>query len=200
MFIYNRYVLKTDDDIIVNTFVVVRYLQQFDKIAANTSADLHGHILCNLQPQRRVRRNGKWHVSPKERPYPYWPPFCQGVAFIVTGSLIPEMYDISFYVPFLWLDDVFVTGFIPLYLGGQDIVKHVRISEAYVKKKIGLIERMLEASRISYDEMKISGAFAHIQDMKFVADVWTSLDNFEKQRKSASDSHVKTTAAIISSL
>jgi len=63
-----RYVLKTDDDIFVNAFNLLRHLRRLDRLTAtaaspSTGAAPRGLLLCLVWYTMTVMREGKWKVS-----------------------------------------------------------------------------------------------------------------------------------------
>ena len=53
----------------------------------------------------------KWCVRPEVFPgRKYYPPYCSGLAFVLSADLIPELYTAAMRTPTFWIDDVFVTG------------------------------------------------------------------------------------------
>lgn len=182
-------------------------------ISSNGNGTEPGLIMCNFKPRRRVSRSGKWKSSLAERRYPFWPPFCLGLAYLLTGSLVPTLYLTSFRVPFLWLDDVYVTGFLPLYLG-RGVVRHAALNGAYVGEA-SVVQRMLEDAAVSggvesrrRTEVASAAAvasagasvktrtrpmalFSHVHNLQLFIDVWNGLLELErrKRRTEASTRH-----------
>lgn len=103
-----EFVLKSDDDILVNLFQVSHYM---DAIRNNPSTS-HGVILCNLWTKMAVMRNNKskWYIPKDEFPLDYFPPYCSGSAFLFTSDVVQTLYNVSFGTPFFWVDDYFLTG------------------------------------------------------------------------------------------
>lgn len=116
-----KFVLKPDDDMLINVFSLRRYLQKFI-CASNT-------ILCNLWVHPGVFRNkqSKWHVTYEEYSGQYYPDYCWGWAYIITGDFVPKMYKKSLETKFFWVDDVFVTGTVAKSLG----VAYTRIASLF---------------------------------------------------------------------
>ncbi|CAI9715830.1 beta-1,3-galactosyltransferase 1-like [Octopus vulgaris] len=102
------YIMKTDDDILVDIFQVVkhlRYLQQYEYAREK-------FILCNVWEGMPVLRNkeSKWYVSPEEYPNSTFEVYCSGSAYILSPDMPVRLLKISLKVPRLWVDDVYVTG------------------------------------------------------------------------------------------
>ncbi|CAF3323910.1 unnamed protein product [Rotaria socialis] len=103
-----KYVLKVDDDIVVNTFTLINHLKFLDRNNLNK----HTTILCLLWQAMGVMRDSKskWYLSKEDFPLDKFPPYCSGSAFILTGDMPAKMYNASLYVPFFWVDDYYITG------------------------------------------------------------------------------------------
>lgn len=110
-----RYLLKTDDDMIVNLPYLLHLLD-------HTHANLSRSIMGPLNVGSRVYRHGKWKLSKSEFPFDNFPPYESGSAYVITGDLIHELFVAAEYVPRIHVDDVYVTGILGRILG----VTHVR--------------------------------------------------------------------------
>jgi len=110
-----RYLLKTDDDMVVNLPYLLDLLD-------HTHANLSRSIMGPLNVGSRVYRHGKWKLSKSEFPFDHFPPYESGSAYVITGDLIHELFVTAEYVPHINVDDVYVTGILGRILG----VKHVR--------------------------------------------------------------------------
>lgn len=154
-----RMILKTDDDAFVNMFVLLRHLQS----RLQHGQYGQGTLACNAWYNSKVDRDGKWAVSKAERRHPVWPTFCQGLAYIMSPDVVSALYTMSFDVPYLWMDDVYVTGFLAMKLG----LKHYQITRTFVR----------ENELIKY----ISGShwyrclFSHVKDLNVTVSMWNAL-------------------------
>ena len=110
-----RYLLKTDDDMIVNLPYLLDLLN-------HTHANLTHSIMGPLNVGSRVYRHGKWKLSKEEFPFSIYPPYESGSAYVITGDLIHELFVTAEYVPYIRIDDVYVTGILGRILG----VNHVQ--------------------------------------------------------------------------
>ncbi|XP_067671727.1 beta-1,3-galactosyltransferase 5-like [Haliotis asinina] len=105
------FVLKTDDDMFVNPYVIVKYLTQLKE----STNQLLGAIAHRFAPWRDP--TVKWFVSAAQYPFKTWPDFCQGLGFIVSKDVLLKLYHASSVTRFVPMDDVFVTGVIRSNLG-----------------------------------------------------------------------------------
>ncbi|XP_071446403.1 beta-1,3-galactosyltransferase 5 [Hetaerina americana] len=105
------YVLKTDDDVFVNTPALVRFLtvprpDSPIKLAADR------FILCNRIDNARVKRShrSKWYVSPKEYSSNVYPSYCMGCTILYSYDVVKRLYEKAQVAPYFWVDDVHITG------------------------------------------------------------------------------------------
>uniref|UniRef100_A0AAG5DEP6 Hexosyltransferase n=1 Tax=Anopheles atroparvus TaxID=41427 RepID=A0AAG5DEP6_ANOAO len=99
-----RYVLKTDDDVFVNTPVLYDVLDQV--------APQQNLLLCQLVTKLAVKRThrSKWFVSWREYPAQYYPPHCPGYSILYSPDVARRLYREAQRQPFFWIDDVHITG------------------------------------------------------------------------------------------
>ncbi|XP_046557163.1 beta-1,3-galactosyltransferase 1-like [Haliotis rubra] len=98
------FVLKMDDDMFMNPYVIVKYLTQLKE----PTNQMICTVFKGFIPQRK--QNHKYHVPRTMYPFDVWPDFCQGFAYIVSRDLLSKLYDASSDTHFVVMDDVYVTG------------------------------------------------------------------------------------------
>ncbi|XP_016076784.1 PREDICTED: beta-1,3-galactosyltransferase 5 [Miniopterus natalensis] len=96
------FVMKTDSDMFVNVYYLVELLLKKNR----TSRFFTGFLKMNELPIREKRN--KWFVSRYEYPWDKYPPFCSGTAYVFSGDVASQVYNVSEAVPFIKLEDVFV--------------------------------------------------------------------------------------------
>ena len=99
-------VLKTDDDAMVD---VRTLFTQLDGTLNYPKKPLgNGNVARNVP----AVRDGvyKWSVTEEEYSRDVYPPFCPGLAFLLSPDLIPAMWELSLRTKFFWVDDIFLTG------------------------------------------------------------------------------------------
>ncbi|XP_069184412.1 beta-1,3-galactosyltransferase 1-like isoform X2 [Procambarus clarkii] len=94
--------LHADDDTHIDIFLFYRALQELD--------DDHSHRFVCFQLTGGPQRSGKWNVSYEEYPANIYPPYCAGAMWFLQTKLIPRLLKASEVVPFLWVDDTYITG------------------------------------------------------------------------------------------
>lgn len=111
-----RFVLKTDDDIFVDTFQLAGYLKGYRGPGTNYPRDL---MMCFLINNPNVKRTepSKWRVSFQEYPHKYYPPYCSGWGIVMSPDVVFNLYLQSPQVPYFWVDDVHVSGVLAKRIG-----------------------------------------------------------------------------------
>ncbi|XP_068203276.1 beta-1,3-galactosyltransferase 5-like isoform X2 [Palaemon carinicauda] len=121
------WIAKIDDDNVVNPFALNHYL--VDRFKQNPSPNtIHGRLRGN----NKSMRNGKWVVTKEEYPPDKYPPFVLGPAYIVGRNAIDKLLEYVPYTPFLWLEDVYMTGLVAKAAG----IKHVQAEKTLYTKKL----------------------------------------------------------------
>ena len=129
-----KFVLKTDDDVLVNVFSLLRHMSDLNK-ARKTSKLL----MCRYQRNMPVLRTGKWAVNMTEFQESHYPPYCSGLAYIMTMDVAKALYDASFNTPNMWVDDAWLTGMV----AAEAHIKHTNIVQVYSLNKTITEEKFL---------------------------------------------------------
>ena len=116
----SAYVFKVDDDVIVNIFSLQELMpltmpMKMEQSSFNADLRLHEHqIACSTFQNITVKRAGKWAVKEEELPadVKIYPQFCAGMGYLMYTSTALALYDVAKEVPFFWIDDIYVTGFL----------------------------------------------------------------------------------------
>ena len=157
-----KFVLKTDDDIFVNMFTLLRHLSSLDRMGV----DNKGILLCLVWYRMTVMRTGKWKVSVDQWKDNYYPTYCSGSAFTMSIDVALAMHNVSYHVPFFWVDDFYITGLLPLKLGGR--VKHKQFMSTYVLDGRKLEEKFTGPQWFTY-------VFSHVHNLNAIQSVWERL-------------------------
>ena len=101
------YVVKTDDDVFLNIFGLVYYL--------NTHDTKPKTVFCpRLEWIQIIRdKSSKWYVDPRYFPGQiYYPAYCLGLIYIFTKDIIEELYNLCQDPGSFTIEDVFFTGIV----------------------------------------------------------------------------------------
>jgi len=99
-----KFVIKTDDDVILNTF---RWLSI---LSIQMSSRRSPFIIGYVWQRPAVQRTGRYAVSSKEYREDYYPAFCTGSGYAMSRNAVAVMLEMTSNVPFLKRDDPFITG------------------------------------------------------------------------------------------
>nr|XP_053655630.1 LOW QUALITY PROTEIN: beta-1,3-galactosyltransferase 2-like [Cherax quadricarinatus] len=108
-----RWILKSDDDIVINVFSLVAFLKYYAAWETSANGAPPSKLLCAVwwgMPVLRGTGCSKWCVSMDEFPNSTFPTYCSGCAFVIPTYLAPRLYNAFFRVRFLWVDDAFISG------------------------------------------------------------------------------------------
>jgi len=159
------FILKTDDDIFVNTYTLIRHLRNMER-RGNTT----GVLMCAVWYQMTVLREGKWKVTVEEWPNSTYPTYCSGSAFILSTDVAITMYKVSYHVPFFWVDDFYITGLLPLKAGN---ITHTSFGSTFVLNG-DLLEEMFTGSQWYLY------IFSHVHNLNRIQAVWDTMTKMAK--------------------
>uniref|UniRef100_A0A1L8E1L9 Hexosyltransferase n=2 Tax=Nyssomyia neivai TaxID=330878 RepID=A0A1L8E1L9_9DIPT len=99
-----HFLLKTDDDVFVNSPTMFDFL--------DNGVDRRRLVACYEVQGARVKRSyrSKWRVSTKEYAEKYYPTYCPGFSIIYSPDAVWLLYREAQRNPYFWIDDVHVTG------------------------------------------------------------------------------------------
>ncbi|EEC09539.1 beta-1,3-galactosyltransferase 5-like [Ixodes scapularis] len=117
-----NFLFKSDDDTFVNVGNIL-------KVTKDKSRDaIYGELHVNEQPRRNS--SSKWYVSKEEYKGTEYPPFVAGAFYVLGGRTLRRLYNAMEQVPFICLEDVFLTGFVAEKVGVDRILeKAIRDNE-----------------------------------------------------------------------
>ncbi|XP_070178796.1 uncharacterized protein [Littorina saxatilis] len=95
------YVMKTDDDMWVNTELIPALLT-----ATPRKDFMGGFCWGNSSPNRDTQ--SKWYVPLRSFRHPSFPPMCSGTGYIMSGDVARKVVAASEDIPFFHLEDVYV--------------------------------------------------------------------------------------------
>ena len=156
-----KFVLKTDDDIFVNMFTLLRHMNSVYRLQANSK----GLLMCLVWYKMMVMRTGKWKVPKEDFKDDVYPTYCSGSAYIMSIDVAIAMHRVSYDVPFFWVDDFYMTGLLPLKTG---YITHKQFMSTYVLDGRKLKEKFNGPQWYLY-------IFSHVHDLDAVQGVWAEL-------------------------
>ena len=110
----SRYVLKMDDDIMVDVFQLLQKLKQDFPTLKTT---LLGFKQMGLTPQRNPK--SKWFVDNSDFGGKTYPDFLSGWAWTTSLTTAEKLVEASQTNKFFWIDDVWVTGMLAKKIGAS---------------------------------------------------------------------------------
>ncbi|XP_052784570.1 beta-1,3-galactosyltransferase 1-like [Mya arenaria] len=123
-----EYMLKADEDVFVNIPLLMKYLKSFPQ---KIKGSIHGHV--NNRPS--VKRLGKWAVKRSEFPLPQYPRYASGNSYVISGNLIPRMFMVSEYLPYMPIEDAFLTGILAKMVE-TNLINHAGFTYFYDQQPI----------------------------------------------------------------
>lgn len=100
--------LKTDDDVFVNSPALMEYIREnVDGVRTRRK-----FVKCRVLEKGAVKRSyrSKWRVSTKEYAPAEYPPYCPGFIVLYSADMVQELYREAQSTKYFWIDDVHVTG------------------------------------------------------------------------------------------
>lgn len=112
-----QYVLKTDDDMYVN---VPNLINTLIKLPVKSNV-MNGVLFRRAKPNRHP--TAKWYVPKSQFEGDTFPDYLSGTAYVMSRDVIPKLLEASSTIPFLVMEDVFITGL----CAGQSHVKRYNV-------------------------------------------------------------------------
>ncbi|XP_035233311.1 beta-1,3-galactosyltransferase 5-like [Stegodyphus dumicola] len=135
------FLMKADDDAFVDIKRAVSLL--LDILGPKSpSGDV---IACRIMPIGTApHRSGKYQVTQKEYPLQEYPEYCSGLAYFARPSAMAKIHEAatSRRVPYLWIDDIFVTGL----AAGVAGISHVDLGVWFARTEHDVIQWMIDQS------------------------------------------------------
>lgn len=100
-----RFLLNGDDDVLANTDNIIEYLDGL----SNYDGRKHlftGHLITGAGPIRRP--TSKYYIPVEVYEPNYYPPYCGGAGYLLSGYTALAIYYTSELIPLLPIDDVYI--------------------------------------------------------------------------------------------
>ena len=123
-----KYIFKAEEDILLNPFLVRRLLADLE----GRNLALNNTLICFTESGAPPDRDPNHKSFTTVEEYPdgkLYPTYCFGVFYVITPDLIPRLYEASFVVNYLWIDDVYHSGVVAQGASAS----HYSINEYYEK-------------------------------------------------------------------
>ncbi|XP_066949158.1 beta-1,3-galactosyltransferase 5-like [Macrobrachium rosenbergii] len=141
-----KWILKSDDDMIINIFALVDYLKAYTEAEAKQNS-VPDKIVCAVwwgMPVLRGKGCAKWCVTEEEWKENTYPAYCSGSAFVIPTHRAPDLYHAYYHAPFLWVDDAYISG----VLAKQAGVQHKPVHSLYELNHFLIEKNMVQGNRI----------------------------------------------------
>ena len=135
-----KFVLKVDDDIMLNIFKMVEFLEKHVKTNARTmychvlDAKLREFFLVRNESVHRRQLPDLFVVSQEQFDGDRYPEYCHGMVWVGTPDLFVDLYKASFNVPYVQIEDAFTTGILRNYTGTIFLEEVVEFYETRIKR------------------------------------------------------------------
>lgn len=117
-----QYIVKMDDDIVIHLEKLVSYLENVPK---PEKPAFHCCVWNGMPVIRHT--NSPWYISKRKYPKKVFPRYCSGSVVMFRGAVLRALYNASFSVDFMSVDDAYVTGEVAKRAG----VGHVPLNKYY---------------------------------------------------------------------
>ena len=123
---------------------------------------------ANTVPSRK--NNSKYFTSKTEYKWPFWPDFCLGGAYTTSVKVVRLLWEVSFGVDLIKMDDVLITGILRERIG---------MPRQFIRR----LDRPLASHNDGYKKLKRS------ERLKFITKEWKELSNNFKDKGSCTCKH-----------
>ncbi len=152
-----KFVVKTDDDTFVNSPLLVSDLSNIVH-----ERFIMGDIIAGAQPIRD--KKSKYFTPKSVYSGQTYPNYVSGAAYVISGDIIPSLFEAAKKTSLFWLEDVYVTGLLArkvhakLIFNGKFAHRDKMLAPCQLKKKIIALHRikpqeMLNAWKLTNGEL-----------------------------------------------
>ena len=152
-----KYVLKVDDDVVLNIFELIETMQR------NITKTPRRTIFCYILPKKlrkffTVRPNTTealerplFVLTYKQFPGEFYPPYCHGMLWVGTSDIFKDLYKATYEVPFVPIEDAYHTGIVREHVGDINLVN---VPEFY--ETVGAPRRNISNYKCSKRKMPVA--------------------------------------------
>ena len=123
-----KYMVRVNDEVMIDVFKMTEVLEVLIPKSTRTIA---GEICYHNRVWRKTTR---WAVAENDHPdIKTYPKFLNGYFYIMTMDLLSEVYRTALSIVYLWIEDVFLTGFVTKAIRNitwMDLKNHIEENEA----------------------------------------------------------------------
>ncbi|XP_050418035.1 beta-1,3-galactosyltransferase 5-like [Patella vulgata] len=159
-----KYILKADDDTMVNLYNMVDYLH----VTKPTNRFLYCSPYYFHRPVRD--RRDKWYVPEKDYPFGLYPRYCEGFAYIITPDVAARFLNVSRKMKYYWVDDLYVTGILNL----QANIPFTKMASHHAYENMKERDTTSEVNNYMFILAKYS------QMRQFWDNTWRAIERFNK--------------------
>ncbi len=117
-----KYVFRSDDDLFVDLLTLKTILDEKEKIY-NLSRAMIGQRNVNMTIFREDRLCSKWCLANDDYPqFKTYPPYIYGAFYILSVGVLEDIYRTAISIPYHWIEDAFITGFVRLHLKDVSLI------------------------------------------------------------------------------
>ena len=100
-----QYVLKTDDDVYVNTLLLHQLVNNHTQ-----STGVYIGLVMQTDSRLSVIRNqdSRWYVSLEEYPSPHYPPYASGMGYLLSADVVNQIVEVSHYLAPFANEDAYI--------------------------------------------------------------------------------------------
>ena len=136
-----KYVLKTDDDVFVDTFHLPRFLRTHE---FNNKQDFFlCMVLKGYVPRRNI--NDKWFVTKEEFSGDEYPSYCAGPVYITKIGTMKKILVQVEKLNYLFIDDLLLTG-----IAAQGVATHYDLSNSFLEHHTDSTSELLSPANSFY--------------------------------------------------
>lgn len=172
-----QFLLKIDDDILVNLPLLLKILEDPSMSLAKI-LNSKGLIYCHKLEKSKVHRtNSKWQLTYAEYPKKYFPTFCPGFAILYSTDVVSPLYLKAQKMSFFWIDDVHITGNIASSLN----ISITSFDEVYLDESV---QKGILKGELNVEDFPFIFSFSQlkIEDMKSLWNLIKNKENLLKQK------------------
>lgn len=139
-----KYILKTDDDVFINIPRLMHFLETRYKKRV-----IYGRTCFKWKTDRNPK--SKYYLTVEEYPVMFYPLFCTGPAYVLTGDIVHDLYMRALKTAYIKLEDVFLTGIVAKSLGIRRITAHDFFNRR-VRFDLCVVKKMISVHMVSINE------------------------------------------------